>query len=225
MNICNSHWTLVYIDRIKTEISYYDGYYRATGIFCGNQYTEALLNFFCDPKHVGYTQSSASDYRIVVPSFIIQNEEDDFSCGVILCLTADYLAHGQTVPNVELSTDILNEYRVKIFHVLHSEAATVTATINTKMVNGIDVTGEELTAGDEVTTATAAAKTKNTNETEPTVDICTGEEKQNKVEEDGQDNDTAAKEKKRKKKRKRKEEQEERNKRDTELNEKGVEEE
>ncbi len=136
VNIKNSHWTLIYFDRERSEVSYLDSFRNP-----GSEYTSHFISYLCADNN------ALVENEIKVVDYPCLQQTDSYNCGILICVMADYLVHGGVVPNELFSAERLNMLRIKLSHkmILFYENKT-----HKKNVNNFesDVSGSDVSHSD-----------------------------------------------------------------------------
>ena len=112
-NVGSNHWTLTVAFMEEKRIQYYDSF---KGVGKGEKYLKGVLDYFKDEHQRQFkSDMDASEWRLVpctedTPQQTKYNEENDYDCGVFLCLFADFIVM-DCAPIFDFDEECINKYR------------------------------------------------------------------------------------------------------------------
>ena len=112
-NIGNSHWTLTVAFMEEKRIQYYDSF---KGVGKGEKYLKGVLNYLKDEhQRLFKSDMDTSVWRLIpctedTPQQTKYNKDNDFDCGVFVCLFADFIAM-DCAPIFDFDEDCIDKCR------------------------------------------------------------------------------------------------------------------
>ena len=110
----------MYINKANYTFAFFNGQ-KPNKSFTGNIYTDVLIKCICEKASDG--SMIPEKFRYNFDSYIIQ--DDGFNCGLLACLSADYIVHSKAMPNGTLSEDELRMLRIKLSHCIVSSSLNI----------------------------------------------------------------------------------------------------